>query len=860
MRGVDRVDPYGMPVNDATLLAARVMLRGGSPPDLAGALKLSRQLKGKQQFGLARRVLERAREHPALTAESNRERARQLVQQQALCQSKDTSLPYRRHEDALQLLKDGADLESTTDKETLGIAGGILKRMWARSGQTRFLIQGLSCYERGYSSSSAPDDYGYNGINAAFLNEQLASEDDPRSARERCQKALRIRETLAERLQLLLNEDTYLAGQWWYLITVAEAFLGLHRYQDAARWLSNAQGLSVDDWEREASATQLVELSRLHNRVVKHLPTSLSVGAPARSSLEVVREAFPRVPVADLGLKLGLALSGGGFRASLYHIGVLARLADEDELRRVEVLSCVSGGSIVGTHYYLELRSLLERKPDGEITREDYIEVVRHVAKGFLAGVKRNIRTRVLASPTASLAILLSDQTRTKYLGDLFESELFVNVDDKHDKGEPRWINDLLVRPKGEPEDFHPRSHNWRRRAKVPLLILNATTLNTGHLWQFTATWMGEPPGPINPTVDLRERLRRLYYRDAPPAFKRIRLGQAVAASACVPGLFEPLALDGLYPNRSVRLVDGGVFDNVGIEGLLAEDCLQVVVSDASGPLTAEADVAAGRIGAPVRSNSIGMSLVRDRQWQSLWALKGAGSLRGLLWVHLAQDVKGGATVDWTDCADASETRMAPPRQILDEKIAAIRTDLDCFSDAEACVLMTKGYRMIEKVLTLERATGEWPPPGGEPPRQAEWPFLAVEAIMNKAPGYERAHDRLLRLLGAANRTLFKLWWIVPGLKPVSAALALSALYWAFTCPGSLPAIPLRTIAEAAVAAGAIAILLSRIRRVIRTQASLGALLITFLALVAWIPARLQLHVFDRVFLRLGTLDRLRPG
>ncbi|MCP5188758.1 MAG: hypothetical protein H6991_13405, partial [Pseudomonadales bacterium] len=35
--------------------------------------------------------------------------------------------------------------------------------------------------------------------------------------------------------------------------------------------------------------------------------------------------------------KLGLALSGGGFRAALFHIGVLARLAECDLLRHVAV-------------------------------------------------------------------------------------------------------------------------------------------------------------------------------------------------------------------------------------------------------------------------------------------------------------------------------------------------------------------------------------------------------------------------------------------------------------------------------------------------------------------------------------------
>lgn len=840
-------------MGDDLLVAARTILLERDPPDLATALDLTKKLKRKQQFGIARRVLGRAREHPALTSERNLKRARQLVQQQALCHSKDTSLPYRRHAEALELLRFGADLDSTTDKETLGIAGGILKRMWARSGQIRYLMQGLNCYERGYSSEGSDDDYGYNGINAAFLNDQLATEDDPRTARERCRKALTIREALIDQLPSLRSREDWLAREWWYLVTVAEAFFGLQRYEDAGRWMSDAQRLIVDDWEREATATQLAELSRLQDTLVVRLPTSFSGSALAPPRLDVVREAFPRVPVADLGRKLGLALSGGGFRASLYHVGVLARLADEDQLRRVEVLSCVSGGSIVGTYYYLELRRLLEGKPDDEITREDYIEVVQRVAKGFLAGVQRNIRTRVLASPTASLAILFGDQTRTKYLGELIESELYGRVEDGHTTGEPRHISGLLIRPFGAPADFHPRRHNWLRQAKVPVLILNATTLNTGHLWQFTATWMGEPPGSINPLVDLRERLRRLYYSEAPPEFRNIRLGLAVAASAGVPGLFEPLELDGLYPNRKVRLVDGGVFDNQGVEGVLGEDCRDLVVSDASGPLCAEADVAAGRIGVPVRSNSIGMSLVRDRQYQSLWTLKETGSVSHVVWVHLAQGVEGGATVDWNGCDTPTATHKdhTPPRALIDERIAAMRTDLDSFSDAEAYVLMTNGYRMIERALRGAR-------PGEPAPLATPWPFLAVEPIMNRERGYERAHGRLLKLLRASSQKLFKLRWIVPGLTQVSVAVALAALYWTFRSPGSLPAVPLRAIAVAAVAVAATAVFLSQIRRLVRTQVSLSELLVTLLALVAWIPARLHLHVLDPLFLKLGRIGRLR--
>ena len=44
-------------------------------------------------------------------------------------------------------------------------------------------------------------------------------------------------------------------------------------------------------------------------------------------------------------MKIALALSGGGFRATVFHLGVLARLAKEDRLKYVNFLSTVSGGS-----------------------------------------------------------------------------------------------------------------------------------------------------------------------------------------------------------------------------------------------------------------------------------------------------------------------------------------------------------------------------------------------------------------------------------------------------------------------------------------------------------------------------------
>jgi hypothetical protein len=116
-------------------------------------------------------------------------------------------------------------------------------------------------------------------------------------------------------------------------------------------------------------------------------------------------------------------------------------------------------------------------------------------------------------------------------------------------------------------------------------------------------------------------------------------------------------------------------------------------------------------------------------------------------------------------------------------------------------------------------------------------------------------------LLAASSQTLFKLWRIVPGLRHATVLLTYltvaALIYVGWNHTGSLPAIQVRSAAVTAMVVVAGASLLAFSRRVIRTQASLGRLAITVLALVAWIPARLQLHLLDPLFLRLGKLDRL---
>ncbi|WP_035564428.1 patatin-like phospholipase family protein [Hymenobacter sp. IS2118] len=51
--------------------------------------------------------------------------------------------------------------------------------------------------------------------------------------------------------------------------------------------------------------------------------------------------------------RIGLALSGGGYRAAAFHLGTLRKLHELGRLAEVDVLSTISGGSITGAAYCL---------------------------------------------------------------------------------------------------------------------------------------------------------------------------------------------------------------------------------------------------------------------------------------------------------------------------------------------------------------------------------------------------------------------------------------------------------------------------------------------------------------------------
>lgn len=485
--------------------------------------------------------------------------------------------------------------------------------------------------------------------------------------------------------------------------------------------------------------------------------------------------------------KIGLALSGGGFRAAFFHVGVLARLAELGLLRQVEVLSTVSGGSIVGATYYVRLKRLLEATPDGELTDEDFCALVADVDRRLTAAVGRNIRARVFANPLKNVAMASPRYSRSDRIGDLYDRYLY-----KPAWEEPRprrsWgretqveLRELLVRPSGEPADFDPETGNAGRRAKVPILLLNATSLNSGNGWRFEAVRMGEPLPrderlrAVVGEVDKNLRLEPGYFGarpDRPQVPERQRdfpLGLAVAASAGVPGLFQPLAISGMYEGIRVQLVDGGVHDNQGVQGLFDEGCTHLVISDASGQMQ-DAEHPSSRIPAVLsRSASISRDRVRDEQLIGV-AARG----RPFALMHLRKGLQGRAIAPGASLEEARRERRGDVACAdfgvdarVQRALSEIRTDLDDFSAVEARCLALDGYRMSSHEL---RATGLDQLGGARLARDdGRWDFGAA------APVLEAPTRRDLRHLRAGRRRFFRLLTIVPALRLLPAGLAVLA-------------------------------------------------------------------------------------
>ncbi|MCY4121546.1 MAG: patatin-like phospholipase family protein [Acidobacteria bacterium] len=268
-------------------------------------------------------------------------------------------------------------------------------------------------------------------------------------------------------------------------------------------------------------------------------------------------------------MRIGLALSGGGIRATVFHLGAFARLAQQSLIENITFLSTVSGGSLAVA---LVRACSGNQWPSSDTVLQDTIPKARHLLTS--RRLDRAYLQHMLLSPwslrrgrAAALGGALRDcWSMAGALSDLPD--------------DPRWI-------------------------------INATCYETGKNWRFMKKRMGD-------------------YVAGYVLSPQLPITQAVAASAAFPGLVGSLKLDTrgfewfAYDRagtprphecrfRTLTLWDGGVYDNLGVEALFKPAGVYragfdfLIVSDASALLATETR----RLRAPLRLLDVATDQVR---------------------------------------------------------------------------------------------------------------------------------------------------------------------------------------------------------------------------------------------------------
>ena len=870
-------------------------------------IDLYSELQSQEQLSYASKILQRKiDDYPAAT-----ERLRiKDYQQLARFTYKDTSLPSAvKFDTALKILSDNCNLFKAPDTETLGLAGSIYKRKFYFDSQFKNLEFSLYYYKRGYQNwlkwlagktdiledNEGLNDNGFTGINYAFVSELVGIKkleqwqdlgDFDLAVFDYFKTAHNVRQDILDAIAGLENEIEKWKTDGWIAAIKAEAHFGLCNYDKAIPYIVQARDvLKSQRWMLSTFGQQMLSQAQSQLFLFKYgIGTNLSAAvkmelkkAAEGISEDQINECLKPLISADATVvatgaaafvlprfgKAGLALSGGGFRASLFHIGVLAALAEEDKLKNIEVISCVSGGSIIGAYYYLGLKNLLENNADKDITSGMYIALVKDIEKGFLEGVQQNLRARIFTNFWSNLKMLsdAKNYSRTNRIGELYENFLYNKIFSSRDcstgkvtTSQSICMRDLLIKPFGQC-DFVIQHDNWRRVNRIPQLVLNATSVNTGHNFQFTASWMGEPPDIQLSNIDVKPRLRRMYYYEAKEErYQKFKLGYAVGASSCVPVIFDPLPLYGLYQNVDLQLIDGGLHDNQGIASLIDQECTTFIISDASGQMRTDDDPTYGPASVFYRADSILQERLRELQFTDVLARNNSGQIVPLSKMHLKKDLKRN-DIDWVGCDDKEPKEERPdptsygvPTDI-EEKLSNLRTDLDSFNDTEAYGLMYAGYRQTKAEY------GQPIPP--DQPITGDWNFANFFNQLSPAQ-----IEKTTAKLAIGENLLFKVLLIYKGAKYIPRVLGLillvTLLHHCYCSPGSASyrscAIIVSVIIVAFILGKGISYLGVHFKPLEKLMVFFKMILMLLPALLIWLLSNIALYTLNAVYNRMGKI------
>ncbi|MBB2819273.1 UNVERIFIED_ORG: NTE family protein [Rhizobium esperanzae] len=329
---------------------------------------------------------------------------------------------------------------------------------------------------------------------------------------------------------------------------------------------------------------------------------------------------------------IGLCLSGGGYRAMIYHVGAIIRLNELGFLPRLAEVASVSGGSI--TAGLLALRwPDLRFDEDGRAVNLDTLFVsplLRFASKGI------DIK--------ATLYGLLPGCSAADSLVRAYDRYLFQGA----------CLQDTTDRPR---------------------FTFMATNLQTGSGWRFGKSYAAD---------------YRVGMIDRPV----IPLARVVAASSAFPPILSPVRID--LSGESVRpiagadlhrepftttavLADGGIYDNLGLERVWKR-CRTILVSNA-GRTIPEVGRPNGRwIGQMFRTLGLIQQQAEHSRRRILFGMANRGQRQVAYWTI---DTAPGhyAVPDALPLSD-------------DEAVAAgsLRTRLNPFSDDEQRLLLKSGY------------------------------------------------------------------------------------------------------------------------------------------------------------------------
>lgn len=356
---------------------------------------------------------------------------------------------------------------------------------------------------------------------------------------------------------------------------------------------------------------------------------------------------------ADLTPGLALCLSGGGYRAMLFHLGALWRLAELDYLRRLDRVSSVSGGSITAGVLGLKWHQL----------HVDDADVVTRFVEKVVAPIRR------IAGETVD---------RGAILGGLFG---------------PGDISDALT---GDYRDYLFGHATLQALPERPRFVINATSVQTGALFRFSRPYLAD-------------------YRVGIVRDPDVELAVAVAASSAFPPVLSPLTLK-LRPEQwtttgaaredlhhgkyltDVVLTDGGVYDNLGLETAW-KSVETILVSNGGGKMAPEDDPDGDWARHSLRVNEIIDNQVRSLRVRQLIDAFDAGR-PGTYW-----GIRG-------HIADYGAPNLLPCDPSRTEELAATKTRLAAMPSELQDRLINWGYAACDAAMRTHVETGAAPPPG----------------------------------------------------------------------------------------------------------------------------------------------------